>query len=68
MTNRESIEFKVQANRVRLQLLQNLLPPSMTSVLGQSGALSGSKESVCHVRVPILPMRPMKYSNFLYHF
>ena len=35
---------------MRLQLLQNLLPPSMTSVLGQSGALSGSKESVCHVR------------------
>jgi hypothetical protein len=48
---RESVEFQVQANRVRLQLPQALLPPSVKSVLGQSVALSGGKERICQVIV-----------------
>lgn len=48
-TVRESVEFQVQANRVRLQLPQALLPPSVKSVLGQSVALSGGKERICQV-------------------
>ena len=50
---RESVEFKVFANRVRLQLPQSLLPESVRSVVGQSGSgaltVSGGNERICQV-------------------
>ena len=48
------MEFKVLANRVRLQLPLSLLPQSVRSVVGQSGsgtlAVSGGNERICQVR------------------
>ena len=47
------MEFKVFANRVRLQLPQSLLPQSVRSVVGQSGSgaltVSGGNERICQV-------------------